>query len=51
MECNTVASMENNNAFENSFTSVAEFFNWPSLHIYLLDISKALKIEREKLLH
>ena len=45
MECNIVNGMENSDMFANSFTSVAQFFEWSILHDYLLAISKALKIE------
>ena len=45
LQCNTILNSENINTFENNFTQVSEFFNWPKLHEYMLSISNTLKIE------
>ena len=45
MDCNLILNAENFERFQNDFNSVDQFFQWPLLHDYLLNISKTLKID------
>ena len=45
MDCNLITGAENFERFRNDFSSVHQFFHWPLLHDFLLNISKTLKID------